>query len=83
MNTSFNVNDIVVCIDNQETNLLLNKHYKIFSITTDSDPRIHQNYMVLLVLYEDTKHGYFSRRFIKLKDIRKDKLKQLYKNGIQ
>ena len=76
--TNFKSGDIVICVNNQESSLILNKQYRIYSITTDSDPRINQNYIELLVLYEDTKHGYFSHRFIKLSELRNNKLKKLY-----
>lgn len=76
--SNFKPGDIVICINNQETDLILNKQYRIYNITTDSDPRAHQDYIELLVLYEDTKHGYFSHRFIKLKENRIKKLNNIY-----
>lgn len=76
----FKINDIVVCVENSNTDLILNKKYKVYCITTDIDPRISKSYLDLLYLDEDKTNGYFHFRFVKLKDIRKDKLKKLYNN---
>ena len=92
--TNFKINDIVVCVENSNTNLILNKKYKVYCTTTDIDSRISQNYLDLLyldsrisqnyldLLYldEDKTNGYFQYRFVKLKDMRKNKIKNLYNN---
>ena len=78
--TNFKINDIVVCVENSNTDLILNKIYKVFYTTTDIDPRISQNYLDLLYLDEDKTNGYFQYRFVKLKDMRKNKIKKLYNN---
>lgn len=75
--TNFKINDIVVCVENSNSDLILNKKYKVYYTTTDIDPKISQNYLDLLYLDEDKTNGYFQYRFVKLKDIRKDKLKKL------
>lgn len=76
----FKINDIVVCVENSNTDLILNKKYKVYCITTDIDPKISQKYLDLLYLDEDKTNGYFQYRFVKLKDMRKNKIKKLYNN---
>ena len=66
------VNDIVICIDNSNSDLILNKKYKVLKII--NDPNVNIN---LIKLYDLEQFGYFDYRFVNLKSIRKDKIKHL------
>ena len=70
--SNIKVNDIVICVDNSNSDLILNKKYKVLKITNDYNIGVN-----LITLYDIEQFGYFDYRFVNLKSIRKDKIKHL------